>query len=396
MFTFSRASVSTTALALTLTLTACGGGHHHGNPGGPGPGPVSNGPTYDVIPIGLPGTTSGEVTRRGIANGGVVAGTSRGADGVGHAFLYYGSKTIGLGALGGDFSQALAVNACGHVTGWAATKAGSAHAFLYDGTMHDLGTLGGSDSEGTVITHCGHITGWAATAAGQTHAFLYDGKKLNDLGSLGGNSFGNGLNNLGVVVGYSFGPHNAWFHAFLYDSRTGGPLVDLGSPGGNSVAVDINDAGQVTGWFRNGEGPTGAFLYELGKIRGIGTLGGASAEAFQINGAGLVIGISATADGSNRGFVYDGTTMTSIGSLPGGNFSIAEAINASGLVVGAAATATEEHAVAWTRKDGLVDLNDRLYAPPAGLVLVRALAVADDGYIVVRTNQGLALLKPRK
>ena len=394
MFTFSRASAS--AAALALTLTACGGGHHHGNPGGPGPGPVSNGPTYDVIPIGLPGATSGEVTRRGIANGGVVAGTSRGADGVGHAFLYYGSKTIGLGTLGGDFSQALAVNACGHVTGWAATKAGSVHAFLYDGTMHDLGTLGGSDSEGTVITHCGQITGWAATAAGQTHAFLYDGKKLNDLGSLGGNSFGNGLNNLGVVVGYSFGPHNAWFHAFLYDSRTGGPLVDLGSPGGNSVAVDINDAGQVTGWFRIGEGPTGAFLYELGKIRDIGTLGGAGAEAFQINGAGLVIGTSAIADGSNRGFVYDGTTMTSIGSLPGGNFSIAEAINASGLVVGAAATATEEHAVSWTRKDGLVDLNDRLYAPPAGLVLVRALAVADDGYIVVRTNQGLALLKPRK
>jgi probable HAF family extracellular repeat protein len=87
--------------------------------------------------------------------------------------------------------------------------------------------------------------------------------------------------------------------------------------------------------------------------------------------------------------------MMSIGSLPGGNFSIAEAINGNGLVVGAAATATDEHAVSWTRRDGIVDLNDRLHAPPAGLVLVRALAVADDGYIVVRTNQGLALLKPR-
>jgi probable HAF family extracellular repeat protein len=106
--------------------------------------------------------------------------------------------------------------------------------------------------------------------------------------------------------------------------------------------------------------------------------------------------MSATADGSNRGFVYDGTTMTSIGALPGGNFSTAEAINASGLVVGASATATEAHAVSWTRRDGLVDLNDRLHAPPAGLVLGHALAVADDGYIVVRTNQGLALLKPRK
>jgi hypothetical protein len=37
-----------------------------------------------------------------------------------------------------------------------------------------------------------------------------------------------------------------------------------------------------------------------------------------------------------------------------------------------------------------------MHRRPAGLVLVRALAVADDGYIVARTNQGLALLKPRK
>jgi hypothetical protein len=29
-------------------------------------------------------------------------------------------------------------------------------------------------------------------------------------------------------------------------------------------------------------------------------------------------------------------------------------------------------------------------------VLVRSLAVADDGYIVVRANTGLALLRPRK
>jgi len=125
-------------------------------------------------------------------------------------------------------------------------------------------------------------------------------------------------------------------------------------------------------------------------------LGGTTAEAVAINRAGLVAGNSELADGSGRGFVYDGTAMTSIGALPGGNFSIADAINGDGLVVGSATTATGEHAIAWTRKDGIVDLNERVVSPPAGLVLVRALAVADDGYIVVRTNVGLALLKPRK
>jgi probable HAF family extracellular repeat protein len=402
MFTSFHASASATtavraaALALSLTLSACGGGHHHGNPGGPGPGPIGNGPTYDVIPIGLPGIVYGEVTRHGIANGGIVAGTSRGADGVAHAFFYNGHTSISLGTLGGDFSDGQAVNPCGHVTGWSATAGGIPHAFLYDGALHDLGTLGGTSSEGYVISNCGKITGWASTASGQSHAFWYDGKTLRDLGSLGGDSFGLGVNTVGQIVGYSYGPGNAWFHAFLYDTRTGGPLQDLGSPNGNSVAVDINDAGQVAGWFRNGAGPVGAFVYEAGTMRDIGTLGGATAEAVAINRAGLVAGNSALADGSGRGFVYDGTTMTSIGALPAGNFSIADAINADGLVVGSATTKTEEHAIAWTRKDGIVDLNDRVIAAPAGLVLVRALAVADDGDIVVRTNTGLALLKPRK
>ena len=401
MFTFSHLSATTAvraaALALTLTLSACGGGHHHGHPGGPGPGhPGGAGPTYDVIPIGLPGIVYGEITRHGIANGGIVAGTSRGMDGVAHAFLYNGSTSVSLGTLGGDYADAQAVNPCGHVTGWSATTGGVPHAFFHDGTMHDLGTLGGTSSEGYVISNCGKITGWASTASGQSHAFWYDGKALRDLGSFGGDSFGLGINAVGQVVGYSYGPGNAWFHAFLYDTRTGGPLQDLGSPSGNSVAVDINDAGQVAGWFRNGAGPVGAFVYEAGVMHDIGSLGGGTAEAVAINRAGLVAGNSALADGSGRGFVYGGTTMTSIGALPGGNFSIADAINANGLVVGSAVTATEEHAIAWTKKDGIVDLNDRVIGAPPGLVLVRALAVAEDGNIAVRTNKGLALLRIRK
>ena len=400
MFTFSHPSataVRAAALAVVLTLSACGGGHHHGNPGGPGPvHPGGNGPTYDVIPIGLPGIVYGEITRHGIANGGIVAGTSRGTDGVAHAFLYNGSTSVSLGTLGGDYSDAQAVNPCGHVTGWSAIAGGAPHAFFYDSSMHDLGTLGGTASEGYVISNCGKITGWASTASGQSHAFWYDGKALRDLGSFGGDSFGLGINTVGQIVGYSYGPGNAWFHAFLYDTRTGGPLQDLGSPSGNSVAVDINDAGQVAGWFRNGAGPVGAFVYEAGVMHDIGSLGSGTAEAVAINRAGLVAGNSSLADGSGRGFVYDGTTMTSIGALPGGNFSLADAINANGLVVGSAVTATGEHAIAWTKKEGIVDLNDRVVGAPSGLVVVRALAVADDGNIAVRTNKGLALLRVRK
>jgi probable HAF family extracellular repeat protein len=397
----ARAASRAVAFALTILLTACGGGGDHHHPAPPGkpdyPG-GSAGPTYDVIPLGIP-DAYGDIKRQGIANGGIVAGTSWGGpDGTARAFLYNGKTEVMLGTLGGTFSQALAVNRCGQVTGWSGRADGLAHAFLYDGAMHDLGTLGGSESSGNAINDCGKVTGWAVTASNQTHAFLYDGTTMRDLGSLGGASFGAAINNVGQIVGQAFGPGNAWFHPFLYDSRTGGPMQDLGVLGESALAVDLNDAGQIVGWWRVREGVVRGFYDEGGVMRDIGTLGGEYSEPMDINQSGVAVGASELAAGGQRGFVYDGKTMVSIGSLSGSLFSEAVAINAGGLVVGSSVTpgpGAEQHAISWTAKEGIVDLNERMHAPPAGLVLVKALAVADDGNIAVRTNRGLALLKLR-
>jgi probable HAF family extracellular repeat protein len=385
---------------LAALLAACGdSGKHHRppHPGGPGQPGGSAGPSYDVIPLGIP-DVYGDITRQGIANGGIVAGTSWGGPGgTARAFLYNGTNEVDIGTLGGDFARAQSVTRCGHVTGWSGRADGLSHTFLFDNAIHDLGTLGATDSSGSSISSCGKSTGSASTAGGETHAFLYDSKVLRDLGSFGGDSFGMAVNALGQVAGYAYGPGNAWFHAFLADSRTGAAMQDLGSPGGNSTAVAINDAGQVAGWWRKGDGPVGAFYYEGGAIRDIGTLGGTYAEATDINQHGIAVGNSNLKDGSQRGFVYDGKTMVSIGALGGSRFSEAVAINAGGLVVGSSSAGVggEQHAISWTEKEGIVDLNTRLQAPPAGLVAVKALAVADDGNIAVRTNRGLALLKLR-
>lgn len=156
---FSTRSVTATSLprqaiaafALTALLAACGGGgggHHGPQPTPPADPPphADRGPLYDYTPLGLPGITFGDVGRYGIANGGLVAGTSYDAGGNARAFFYNGKTNLDLGSFGGNGSRAFSINRCGQVAGWALTTAEVPHAFLYDGALRDLGTLGGADS----------------------------------------------------------------------------------------------------------------------------------------------------------------------------------------------------------------------------------------------------------
>ncbi len=64
------------------------------------------------------------------------------------------------------------------------------HAFLYDGTLHDLGTLGGGSSYGMGINASGHVTSMAqrvfdngtdAQGFAPAYAFLYD--EMHDFGT---------------------------------------------------------------------------------------------------------------------------------------------------------------------------------------------------------------------
>lgn len=394
-------AVSFAALSL---LAACGGGGdgHTPKPPTPPSPPVNQGPLYDFTEIGLPGISFGVVLRQGIANGGLVAGTSVDASGISRAFLYDGKTNIDLGSFGGPNSRAFAVNRCGQVAGWGQTSSGIPHAFFYDGTLRDIGTLGGAESWGLAISTCGKVAGWSTTASGAQHGFYYDGRTMRDLGTFGGTmAQAFDLNALGQVVGTATIAGNALLHAFLYDARTGAPLQDLNPPDRSSQAIDINEAGQVAISTRDpAVGSLRAFRYSGGLLQDLGVLPDAQgSEPHAINEAGHVVGYSYYADGRQIAFVHDGTAMRSLGTLNGGRFSDANAINASGLIVGQAVSGTTtgpEHAVAWGPGYGPVDLNTRVKDLPAGIVLLEAEAVADDGAIAVRTNTGLGLLRPRK
>ncbi|WP_229507785.1 hypothetical protein [Massilia sp. Dwa41.01b] len=142
-----------------------------------------------------------------------------------------------------------------------------------------------------------------------------------------------------------------------------------------------------------------AFRYSGGMLQDLGLPPGArGSEGRALNAAGHVVGYVYYPDNRIVAFIHDGSSIRELGTLGGSRFSDAVAINASGLVVGSSVQqkAGVEHAFAWTASYGMVDLNARVKDLPKDVVLVAGLAVADDGAIVVRTNGGLGLLRPRK
>jgi probable HAF family extracellular repeat protein len=338
-----------------------------------------------VIPLNPRGETYGVVDPKGInANGWVVGyNVDPEPDGA-RAFMYDGTHLFELGSFGGPYSAASAINRCGHATGWAQTANGTPHAFLYDGTLHDLGP-----GAGVAINDCGTITGQAAVAG---DGFVYDGT-LRPIGTFAGGTTSApvDINAHGQVTGTGDLAGGA-YHAFLYDSKAGTGLEDLGTLGGaNSIPRAINDAGQVAGWSHNMAGRLIAFRYAGGVMQDLGTYyTGGTSEAVDINAAGQVVGNSFKADNSEtRGFFHDGTTRHDLGQ-----YSQLTAVNAGGQAVGFY-YGPGPRALLWTLADGIVDLNTRLYAPPAGLRVTYAMAISDNGAIVARANTGLVLLKPR-
>jgi probable HAF family extracellular repeat protein len=383
------------ACALAATLAACGGGSHHG--GHPPPPPPPAGLTYDVIPLSLGGTgINGLVGRQGINSKGQVAGSIDAADGRLHAFLYDGERTIDLGLLNGVASEASAINELGQVTGWVILnhEDGSAQAFLYDGTMHGLGTLGGREAYGLDINNSTQVVGYSTGTDNIRRAFLYQNGGMSPLPAPGPRSFGSVINDSGTAAGRYDDP-NGFVRGFIV-----GPCrcpKDLGTLGGNQTFVfAINNAGQLAGMSESTSGRFHVFRYENGVIADVGTLGGDFASFGGMNESGWITGYSLTSTGQTRAFLHDGTTIRDLGTL-GGPSSEGTSINASGRVVGWATTASAvQHAMTWTQADGMVDLNKVLHNPPAGLVLINAFAVADNGWIVAQGNPGLVLLKPRK
>ena len=210
------------------------------------------------------------------------------------------AATDDLGTLGGNTSNANAINTSGQVAGESQfvlpaadpSRANFTHAFRSSATgtvpavLADLGTLpNGNSSLGYAINASGQVAGRSnfSQTAGQTsyyHAYVTTPGGVitaaSDIGSLGGNfSQARGINDAGAAVGVSTIAGDQISHAFLYtdgsNAIAGIPtgMVDLNNYIDPSLGFtltagySINSLKQIAGYGTNAAGRTHAFLLTL-------------------------------------------------------------------------------------------------------------------------------------
>jgi probable HAF family extracellular repeat protein len=160
-----------------------------------------------------------------------------------------------LGSLGGMCTTALAINNRGQIVGISSFKGEKAwHAFIWDGSIHDLGgSLGGNISQGFAVNDAGVAVGFASLA-GDTpiwHATLWRGiGKITDLGVVGNDlcSSAHAINAKAQVVGEGSDCFNPPDRSFLWDDGSMfdlNALIPTGSPLQVQSADTINDRGEI-------------------------------------------------------------------------------------------------------------------------------------------------------
>jgi probable HAF family extracellular repeat protein len=310
------------------------------------------------------------------------------------AFAAVQYTVVELGTLGGQNTNARAINAAGQVVGGSERVTGTAelHAFLYsDGVMKDLDTIGES-SEGWDINDAGVVVGQMLVPTGGTHAFLTHGAGMTDLTPAGWNTYAAAINSSGEIVGTVEQGGRSAEQPAIYSN---GNWTTLGTLGGNwGFASAVNNNGQIAVSVETGAHNLDAFLYQNGSMIDLGTLGGTQSWTYGINDAGAVVGWSSGAgDAFEHAFLYEKGRMQDLGVLDAGSNSAAYAINNEGIVVGE----SNNRATIWTNGKPF-DLNG-MVPSTFDARLIEARGINDSGEIICNgTDNGYErafLLIPR-
>jgi probable HAF family extracellular repeat protein/autotransporter-associated beta strand protein len=322
--------------------------------------PASAQLSYTLLDLGV--LTGSDATVAGVSSGGRVAVVTQRPTGL-RSTVWQTGTTVDIGTLGGTtaFAHAVTFNtgsAATQVVGNSTLASGSSRAFLWTqgGTggvagnpqMLNLGTLGGTYSDALAVNASGRVTGFSENASGRDRAFLWNSGTMNDLGAtvqlrLGLTwSYGYGINALNRVVGYGYNDAFDAAVAWFYNGTTVRDLGDLG--GGDAYPTALNDSDQIVGYSLTADGFERAFVMTGSTtMRSLGTLGGGASYAQAINNAGQVVGSSFTDSGDTllRAFVTVSGTMRDLNGFldtSGQGWILEEAtgINSAGQIVGVA------------------------------------------------------------
>ena len=206
-------------------------------------------------------------------------------------------------------------------------------------TVENLGSLGG-DSYGRALNGSGTVAGYGSLADLTIRGFVVaDAGAPQALGTLGGSdSQAFAINDAGVVAGFS-AVADGNYRAFRLQDGT---MTDLGTLGGpHSFAYAVSQSGLVAGHAMDAGFRTLAFRHAPGAgLQPLGAFDGGASFAWGINDAGDVVGQSYLADGTAHAFLaVPGSPLQDLGTL-GGPHSSATAINAGGTIVGSAQLAS--------------------------------------------------------
>ncbi len=296
----------------------------------------------------------------GLNDNGVVVGQTSDRDWHGSVLGFAWTLRDGMRALPGyTVTTARDINEQNYIVGETPAPGVTARAIRWnpDGSVTALGPLPLSLSEAFAINNRNVATGFADVASGAIHATLWDRDgKLTDLGTLGGGrAFGLHINERNEVAGESDDAADERVAGFFWSRQSG--MVQTDAQGGGTAQVaGLNDRGEVVG---NTElaGRRTAYLWTL--ARGLAPL------------------------------PYGAATYSGVLDINNKSETVG--------LIGGPAPASGSRAVHWPTPTSLpIDLNTRLYRPPAGLVVEGGVAINEAGTILAYSNAGLVLLRPGK
>ena len=223
--------------------------------------------------------------------------------------------------------------------------------------------------------------------------------------SISSEAYATGINSSAEIVGYSVSPdigpadilQGYDYVGFIYANGTLNSLPSSGLLPITNMPQSINDSGQITG-IRSVQDPNNpannrldAYIYDYAT----GTTDLGQGAGYAINAAGQVTGdldvISIGVNGDtiigSYAFLYSNGTTSNLGTLPGGNYSVGNAINSTGQVVGSSTSTGNSNSHAIFYNGVMTDLNSLISsADPLKPYVTLTSAVGINDSLLILAN----------